>query len=111
MVTPLLLSVLRDQWKKVKRNKLAAAREAALTNEQAMLEARMGAEELPSWVFFPDKDRAEWVNNILEQLWPYVNMYVRNMLFKTIEPLVDSQVKSLKGYSIFRGSTPFKFNR
>ena len=27
-------SVLRDQWKKVKRNKLAAAREAALTNEQ-----------------------------------------------------------------------------
>ena len=82
----------------MKRNKLAAAREAALTNEQviflnvffinlrgtnhyichplslfdpspqAMLEARMGAEELPSWVFFPDKDRAEWVNNILKQV-------------------------------------------
>lgn len=104
MVTPLLLSVLRDQWKKVKRNKLAAAREAALTNEQAMLEARMGAEELPSWVFFPDKDRAEWVNNILKQLWPYVNMYVRDMLFKTIEPLVD---ETLKGYSL----NPFKFNR
>ena len=68
----------------------------------------MGAEELPSWVFFPDKDRAEWVNNILKQvhntldsvclyffhqLWPYVNMYVRNMLFKTIEPLVDETLK------------------
>lgn len=68
----------------------------------------MGAEELPSWVFFPDKDRAEWVNNILKQvhitvvefvydfypqLWPYVNMYVRNMLFNTIEPLVDETLK------------------
>ena len=40
MVTPLLLSVLRDHWKKEKRNRLAAAREAALSNEQAMLEAR-----------------------------------------------------------------------
>ena len=64
MVTPLLLSVLRcpsslsdlissprqhchhlvlrDHWKKEKRDRLAAAREAALSNEQAMLEARQG---------------------------------------------------------------------
>ena len=57
MITPLLPSVLRcvtisltssfsnlcylrDHWKKEKRNRLAAAREAALSNEQAMLEAR-----------------------------------------------------------------------
>ena len=72
---------------------MTAAREAALTNEQvgihlfgcfylcsssscqfqivkiqAMLEARMGVEELPSWVFFPDKERAEWVNTMLKQV-------------------------------------------
>ena len=35
---------------------------------QAMLEARMGVEELPSWVFFPDKERAEWVNTMLKQV-------------------------------------------
>ena len=89
-----LSSVLRDQWKKEKRKRLTAAREAALTNEQvgihlfdcfifvlllhvtkfqivkiqAMLEARMGVEELPSWVFFPDKERAEWVNTMLKQV-------------------------------------------
>ena len=33
-----------------------------------MLEARMGVEELPSWVFFPDKERAEWVNTMLKQV-------------------------------------------
>jgi len=104
MVTPLLFSVLRDSWKKEKRNRLAAARESALTNEQAMLELRMDAEDLPSWVFFPDKDRAEWVNTILKQLWPYVNDYVRNMLFNTVEPAVET---ALKAYKL----SPFKFER
>jgi len=104
MITPLLLSVLRDQWKKEKRKRLTAAREAALTNEQAMLEARMGVEELPSWVFFPDKERAEWVNTMLKQLWPFVNEYVRDLLFKTIEPLVE---ETLKEYKL----SPFKFTR
>jgi len=104
MVTPLLLSVLRDHWKKEKRNRLAAAREAALSNEQAMLEARMNSEDLPSWVYFPDKERAEWINNIMKQLWPYVNMYVRNLLFETVEPAVES---ALKAYKL----NPFKFDR
>ena len=78
-----------------------------------MLEARMGVEELPSWVFFPDKERAEWVNTMLKQvlskekknqnwsfflkiysqLWPFVNEYVRDLLFKTIEPLVEETLK------------------
>ena len=33
--------VYRDQYKKEKRQALAAAREAALTNEQAMIESRL----------------------------------------------------------------------
>ena len=104
MVTPLLLSVLRDTWKKEKRARLTAAREAALSNEQAMLEARMNAEELPAWVFFPDKDRAEWLNRILKQLWPYINQYVRHTLFTVVEPTVES---ALKPYKL----SPFRFEK
>ena len=55
LVTPLFLTVLRSQWKKERDAKLSAAREAALTNEKAMIESRISAEDLPSWVFFPDK--------------------------------------------------------
>ena len=81
-----------------------------------MLEARMGAEDLPSWVFFPDKDRAEWMNTILKQvsyillasliifplqLWPYVNNYVRGMLFDTVEPLVNDALKYVMVLSFF----------
>ena len=55
LVTPLVLTVLRSQWKSERNNKLMAAREAALTDEKTMIESRIRVEDLPSWVFFPDK--------------------------------------------------------
>ena len=55
LITPLLLNVLRAQWKSDRDHKLAAAREAALTDEKKMIESRIRVEDLPSWVFFPDK--------------------------------------------------------
>ncbi len=35
-----VILLFRDQWKKEKRQRLAAARESALSNEQAMIESR-----------------------------------------------------------------------
>ena len=57
LITPLMLTVLRAQWKSDRRHKLSAAREAALTDEKQMIESRIRVEDLPSWVFFPDKVR------------------------------------------------------
>ena len=45
----------RAQWKSERNHKLMAAREAALTDERQMIESRIRVEDLPSWVFFPDK--------------------------------------------------------
>ena len=47
--------ILRAQWKSERNHKLMAAREAALTDERQMIESRIRVEDLPSWVFFPDK--------------------------------------------------------
>jgi len=55
LVTPVLLTVLRDKWKKDRDFRLSAARQAAMTNEKEMIESRIKVEDLPSWVFFPDK--------------------------------------------------------
>ena len=55
LLTPLLLTVFRQQWKRERDFRLSAARQAALTNEKAMIESRIKIEDLPSWVFFPDK--------------------------------------------------------
>ena len=57
LITPLLLAVLRDQWKKERDYRLSAARHAAIANEKEMIESRIRVEDLPSWVFFPDKVR------------------------------------------------------
>ena len=55
LFTPILLTVLRSHWKKEREQKLSAAREAALANEETMIKSRIRVEDLPSWVFFPDK--------------------------------------------------------
>ena len=104
MVAPLFLRLMRDHWRK--RIKKTTAREAALSNEQAMAaaEARMIVEDLPFLVFNPDKDGEDWVNSILKQLWPHVNDYVRHTLFNKVEPAVQ---RALKNTSF----TPFKFER
>merc|ERR1711963_292881 len=67
LFTPLLLAVLRAQWKKERDAKLSAAREAALANEKTMILSRIRVEDFPSWVFFPDMERAEWINSIMKQ--------------------------------------------
>lgn len=123
LITPLFLSALRTQWKKERNAKLDAARQAALTNEKAMIESRIRVEDLPSWVFFPDKvrrqismikhvgqtqgfvhfpyanpqERAEWVNTIIQQLWTNVGHYTRKLIAESIEPAVRT---ALEGYKL-----------
>ncbi|CAF3816756.1 unnamed protein product [Rotaria sp. Silwood1] len=40
--------------------------------------------ELPSWVFFPDIERAEWINRIIKKAWPYANRYVDQAVFRDV---------------------------
>ena len=43
----------------------------------------------PSWVTFPDFDRVEWINNILEQLWPHIDPYSTYFMKNFIEPQIQ----------------------
>ncbi|XP_027052448.1 extended synaptotagmin-2-A-like isoform X2 [Pocillopora damicornis] len=62
----------------------------AVEREQEVVEARM--EDLPSWVFFPDVERAEWLNKMLVQLWPYINDMVVKILKEQVEPEIQKNV-------------------
>lgn len=48
LLCPLILSVMRDQWKKEKEIKRNIAKTSALTNEKDVILARI--DELPAWV-------------------------------------------------------------
>ena len=46
-------------------------------------------EWLPSWIQFPDFDRTEWINNILQQIWIHVDPYSTYFVKTFIEPEIQ----------------------
>ncbi|CAF1046797.1 unnamed protein product [Adineta ricciae] len=67
-------------------------------NEEQYIKARL--DELPSWVFFPDVERAEWVNKIIKQAWPYANKYMDKAIFHDIMiPMIRSTSPALSDFS------------
>ncbi|KAG8201171.1 hypothetical protein JTE90_028830 [Oedothorax gibbosus] len=77
-------------------------------NEKGCILARLT--DLPSWVFFPETERAEWLNKILKQVWPYVGTYVKDMLKETMEPSIreslPSYLQSFRFEKIVLGDMP-----
>lgn len=54
-------------WKLYKNNNKSKAG-TTTTREQALVS------DIPRWVYFPDSERAEWINKIVRQLWPAVQV-------------------------------------
>ncbi|XP_073945222.1 extended synaptotagmin-like protein 2 isoform X2 [Choristoneura fumiferana] len=102
LIGPVVLSVLRDQWRKDSEYRRNLAKTTAVSSEKDVILARI--DDLPAWVFFPDVERAEWLNRILLQVWPNVNHYARNLLKDSIEPAVAESLANFK-------MNGFKFER
>ncbi|KAL8564138.1 hypothetical protein ACOMHN_035743 [Nucella lapillus] len=107
----LLLGLVVYVWKEKKqakkKNSIAIA-QAIARDEKGVILARV--EDLPAWVFFPDVERAEWVNKMIDQLWPYIGVYVRKLLQESIEPKIRASLpatfSSFKFTNIDLGDIP-----
>lgn len=111
LIGPVIFSVIRDEWKKDKELRRNVAKAAAMCNEKDVILARV--DDLPSWVFFPDVERVEWLNKILRQVWPNVNHYAKTLIKEIIEPNVRSSLEAYKlnGFCFQRvilGSIPLR---
>jgi len=62
----------------------------------------LGPDSLPSWVTFPDVDRAEWINVILRKLWPKFEDIGNQVAKLLVEPKVNEILKrlSIKGLNL-----------
>ncbi|KAK9515345.1 hypothetical protein VZT92_025997 [Zoarces viviparus] len=58
--------------------------ERAFTAEKAFRTKR----DLPPWVNFPDVEKVEWLNKILQQAWPFIGQYLEKLLLETIAPAI-----------------------
>ncbi|XP_045561813.1 uncharacterized protein isoform X3 [Salmo salar] len=52
--------------------------------------------DLPAWVNFPDVEKVEWLNKILQQVWPFVGQYLEKLLVETIAPSIRSSSTHLQ---------------
>ncbi|XP_011689856.1 PREDICTED: extended synaptotagmin-2 isoform X1 [Wasmannia auropunctata] len=102
LIAPIALSVWKAERKRDNELRTITAQASVLAKEKELIVSRMN--ELPSWVYFPDFDRAEWLNRILYKVWPSMNQFVRQLCKQTIEPSI---VEKLTEYKI-KG---FQFDR
>ncbi|KAK3591394.1 hypothetical protein CHS0354_005316 [Potamilus streckersoni] len=62
-----------------------------------------------SMVSFPDVERAEWLNKMIDQVWPYIGDYVQDLLKTTVESKIQQSspsVSSFKFVTIDLGDIP-----
>ncbi|CAH8522477.1 unnamed protein product [Dicrocoelium dendriticum] len=93
-----------------RRTELTSALKAIGENEKEVILQNFSAEDLPSWVHFPDVERAEWFNKVIKRLWPYISIYAKDMIINNVAPAIAAQLPSaLKPFSfstIDLGDTP-----
>ncbi|GBP31229.1 Extended synaptotagmin-2 [Eumeta japonica] len=80
LIGPVVMSVLRDQWRKQSEYRRSLAKAAALSSEKDIVLARL--DDLPAW--------------ILLQVWPNVNHYARTLLKESIGPAVAENLANYK---------------
>ncbi|XP_008193857.1 extended synaptotagmin-2 [Tribolium castaneum] len=67
-------------------------------------------DEIPSWVKFPDRERAEWLNQVIAQLWPTVESYIVKLFRTSIQTKIRKKYDSFQFESIDFGPTPPKID-
>ncbi|XP_056293820.1 extended synaptotagmin-1 isoform X2 [Pseudoliparis swirei] len=87
------------------------AREAKETRLRSAMELLNSEEEytsklvskskrgLPAWVSFPDVEKVEWLNKVLQQVWPFVGQYLEKLLVETIAPSIRASSAHLQTLS------------
>ncbi|XP_072552661.1 extended synaptotagmin-1 [Salminus brasiliensis] len=90
-------------WREHRDGKQARLNTAmyAQENERDFTTTRLfrGRRDLPAWVNFPDVEKVEWLNKILQQAWPFVGQYLEKLLVETIAPSIRTSSAHLQTFS------------
>ncbi|XP_015602160.1 extended synaptotagmin-2 isoform X2 [Cephus cinctus] len=111
LIGPVILSVWKMEKKRDNELRRITAQAMAMSQEKQIIMNRL--DELPSWVYFPDFDRAEWLNRILYKTWPSMNEFVRGLVKQSIQPaiverLADYKMKGFQFERLVLGRIPAK---
>ncbi|TSZ54736.1 Extended synaptotagmin-1 [Bagarius yarrelli] len=112
---------LYSGWKHSRQVKEARLRSAIqlLTEEQESSNSVYGSrKDLPAWTYFliqpkqnetlftyipqvnfPDVEKVEWLNKVIQQAWPYIGQYLEKLLTETIAPSIRASTVHLQTLS------------
>ncbi|XP_076234600.1 extended synaptotagmin-like protein 2 isoform X2 [Calliopsis andreniformis] len=111
LIAPLALAAWKSERRKDNELKAITAQASVMAKEKELIMSRI--DELPSWVYFPDFDRAEWLNKVLYKVWPSINHFARELCKQSIEPaivekLAEYKVKGFQFERLVLGRIPLK---
>ncbi|XP_034022626.1 extended synaptotagmin-1 isoform X3 [Thalassophryne amazonica] len=90
-------------WKHAREAKEARLKSAMQlhNNQQEGMDLNMSKikGDLPAWVNFPDVEKVEWLNKVLQQVWPFVGQYLEKLLVETIAPSIRASSSHLQTLS------------
>jgi Ca2+-dependent lipid-binding protein len=105
-----ILYVLKQHMWMKRENHRLRLRQIISQEREAIMAQFVQQGDLPAWVQFPDTERIEWVNKVIQQLWPYIGEYAKTFMIEFIEPQVRAQMpspfKSFKFTHIDMGDLP-----
>ncbi|XP_066477566.1 extended synaptotagmin-3 [Tiliqua scincoides] len=94
-----LIGLLLWMWwrrnRRDKRSRLLAAFGLVEDEKQAIAQG-IALQQLPAWVHFPDVERVEWLNKVVEQAWPYFGAIMEKKFKDVIEPKIRAKNVHLK---------------
>ncbi|KAJ8964465.1 hypothetical protein NQ317_015310 [Molorchus minor] len=87
--------------------RIAAKAQAASMTKKEILQA---VGELPAWVMFPDREKAEWVNDIILQIWPSITSFMIKWCRGPLQNKLRKNFDSFKFEDIEIGTSPPKID-
>lgn len=82
-VAGLLFSYLQNE-----KNKNNIHQALGIVSDAKVLEHIRG--ELPEWITDSECERVEWLNAILQKLWPYISSGAEKMVKEKVQPILDA---------------------
>uniref|UniRef100_A0A673L4Z0 Extended synaptotagmin-like protein 1b n=1 Tax=Sinocyclocheilus rhinocerous TaxID=307959 RepID=A0A673L4Z0_9TELE len=102
-------------WKHTREAKEARLKSAIelVNDEQEYISSKSfrSRRDLPSWVNFPDVEKVEWLNKVIQQAWPFIGQYLEKLLTETIAPSIrgsSTHLQTLCFTKVDFGGKPMK---
>ena len=87
--------VLRRRDRRLHQHQDEMHRKAALCDVKTLVDV---VPNPPSWIYFPKRERVDWLNKIIQQIWPYIDDYVQ--AFINDEITKKTVQETIKAYNI-----------